>query len=99
MQKQEQLILSQEYIWFWIDVTDKISWNIVFNNQVVFWERIYEILWHGDSLENIKETWWDAFESDRVKISYFHMQENIYKVKKLKEFERVVKYKILSIIQ
>ncbi len=87
---------SREYIWFWIDVTTQV-WKLIFSNQVQFWDKIFEILWHGNEEINIiKETLWNVLKEKWL--IFFKIQENTETFCNWDEYERRIKYKILEIL-
>lgn len=92
-------IMNQEYIGktpyagFWVLVREVWTNPDIMQNQAIFWGKIFEVLWHGETVEELKETWWDAFWE--AKIYYFNMEELTYR----DEARLIIRYKILSIIE
>lgn len=96
--ENEELLLSQRYVWFWFEITDKTNWETIFNNQVQFWDRIFEILWHWWTLKWLKDIWGWVFDSEKIKIHYFNMDEKTYKIHTPDGIQRIVKFEILEIL-
>lgn len=91
----QEYIGKTQYAGFWVFVREVWNNTSIMQNQAIFWWKVFEILWHGDTIDELKEMRGDAFWTllwDKHQIYYFDMLELTYKNKK------IIKYKILKII-
>lgn len=96
---QEEFINKNYYFWFWTFVKPYIKWEIILSNQTVFQNKVFEILWHGESVQSLKDDRGDAFDGTKQKIYYFDMIERAYKMNTPHWAQWVIKYEILKIIE
>lgn len=92
------LVKVEKYIWFWLDISHKIE-SVVYYSQVLFWDKIFEILWHDTHLENLKKECSETLINYVDKIIYFDLEERSYELDTPDWIEKIVKLKIIRIIE
>ncbi len=102
-------ISSTVHIWFWSEIK-KIKWNVfiwndeiedennlIWMNQVQFWNKIFDILWcYENNITDFKNQYWELLKGSNL--TYFVFHKNIYGIYKWGCMQRIVKYKILEIL-